>query len=106
MGGFSFSTTLLRKFSNSDSKLSHEGTEVSIVVASNVDDNDEDDEISNPPTVPPRTDDTNAAFAILNDDDDDVERTTAKPCAFTANINSNVTGNTANFMIIIILSSY
>ena len=86
--------------------------EVSIVVASDVvaGDDDDDDNNTNPSTVPvppPRTDDTNAAaFVFLNDDDDDnVEGTTEKPCAFTANINSNVTENTANFMIII-LSSY
>ena len=85
--------------------------EVSIVVASDVDvDDDDDDNTTNPSTVPvppPRTVDTNAAFAFLNDDDDDdnVEGTTAKPCAFTANINSNATENTANFMIII-LSCY
>ena len=88
---------------------------MSIVVASDGvdvdDDDDNDDDNTNPSTVPvppPRTDDTNAAFVFLNNDDDnddDVEGTTTKPCAFTANINSNVTENPANFMIII-LSCY
>ena len=82
--------------------------EVSIVVASDVDvDDDDDDNSTNPSTVlvPPRTDDTNAAFVFLDDDDDNVDGTTANPCAFTANINSNVTENIANSMIIV-LSSY
>ncbi|MGK3762424.1 MAG: hypothetical protein ACI8RD_014742, partial [Bacillariaceae sp.] len=35
----------------------------------------------------------------------DVERTTAKPCAFTANINNSVTENDAA-NVLIIISSY
>jgi len=110
MGGCFPSSTLLRKSSKSVSKLSQDGMPSVVVSSDDVDDADDDDNanpptLTAPPPVPPlRTDDTNAAL-LLNDDVDDVERTTAKPCAFTANINNSVTENDAA-NVLIIRSSY